>query len=84
MVKNTAHERFFLRSGATVKDGQRVKADGKPWQGPREIRNLRWEGGTYPAQIAAPAALTPEEHQKNFNDAIKKSLEQEKQDAKAK
>ena len=30
------------------------------------------------------AALTPEEHQKNFNDAIRKSLEQEKQDAKAK
>jgi cephalosporin-C deacetylase-like acetyl esterase len=32
-------------SGATVKDGQKVKVDGKAWQGPREIRNLRWEGG---------------------------------------
>ena len=32
-------------SGATVKDGQKVKVDGKAWQGPREIRNLRWEDG---------------------------------------
>jgi cephalosporin-C deacetylase-like acetyl esterase len=32
-------------SGVTVKDGQKVKVDGKAWQGPREIRNLRWEGG---------------------------------------
>lgn len=32
-------------SGTTLRDGQKVKADGKPWKGPREIRNLRWEGG---------------------------------------
>ena len=31
-------------SGEAVKDGQKVKVDGKPWQGPREIHNLRWEG----------------------------------------
>lgn len=71
-------------NGETVRDGKKVKVDGKPWQGPRDIRNLRWEGGDYPVQIAAPAALSPEEHQKNFNDAIRKSLEQEKQDAKSK
>ncbi len=35
-------------SGETVKDGQKVKVNGKPWQGPREIRNLRWEGGKLP------------------------------------
>jgi hypothetical protein len=29
-------------SGAAVKDGQEVKLGGKPWQGPREFRNLRW------------------------------------------
>lgn len=32
-------------SGMIVKDGRKVKADGKAWQGPREIRNLRWEDG---------------------------------------
>jgi len=69
-------------SGTTVKDGQKVKADGKAWQGPREIRNLRWEGGKYPQQKSVDAALSPEELQKNFNDAIKKSLEQEKLDRK--
>lgn len=30
-------------SGQIVKDGRKVKVDGRPWQGPREIRNLRWE-----------------------------------------
>jgi hypothetical protein len=32
-------------SGTTLKDGKKVKVDGKAWQGPREIRNLRWVGG---------------------------------------
>jgi hypothetical protein len=26
-----------------MKDGKEVKLGGKPWQGPREFRNLRWE-----------------------------------------
>ena len=65
-------------SGTTVRAGQKVKADGHPWRGPREIRNLHWEGGAYPRQQTADAALRPEEFQKNFNDAIRKSLEQEK------
>lgn len=69
-------------SGRTVKDGQQVKVNGKAWQGPREIRNLRWEGGEYRRQTTADAALSPDEFQKNFNDAIKKSLEQEKLDRK--
>jgi len=30
-------------SGSVVTDGQKEKVDGAPWQGPREIRNLRWE-----------------------------------------
>ena len=30
-------------SGAAMKDGQEVQLGGKPWQGPREFRNLRWE-----------------------------------------
>jgi len=32
-------------SGEIFKYGQTLKVDGRPWQGPREIRNLRWEGG---------------------------------------
>ncbi len=71
-------------NGETIKDGKKVNVNARAWQGPRDIRNLRWEGGTYPAQIAAPAALTPEQLEKNFNNAIKKSLDQEKLDAKGK
>jgi len=41
----TVTEFSISPSGTTVKDGQKVKADGKSWQGPREIRDLRWEGG---------------------------------------
>ena len=32
-------------SGEVVREGRKAKISGKPWQGPREIRNLRWEGG---------------------------------------
>ena len=57
------------------------KLSGKPWRGPREIRNLRWEGGVYPATTAAAAATTAADIDRNFNAAIKESLEQEKRDA---
>ena len=80
----TVAEFNLCPSGKCVRDGKVATINGKAWQGPREIRNLRWEGGTYAAQTAAAAALTPAEHEKAFNDAIKKSLEQEKQDAKSK
>lgn len=62
-------------SGAIVRDGQKVKAEGLAWKGPREIRNLRWEGGEYVRQKTVDGELRPDEFQKNFNDAIKKSLE---------
>lgn len=65
-------------TGTILKDGKKAKADGKAWKGPREIRNLRWEGGKYSRQTATDAPLSPEDFQKNFNDAIKKSLEEEK------
>jgi pimeloyl-ACP methyl ester carboxylesterase len=80
----TVAEFCISPNGEVVRDGRKVKVDGKPWQGPRDIRNLRWEGGEYAAQTATSKALTAEEHQKSFNDAIKKSLEQERQDAKSK
>lgn len=44
------------------------------------LRNLRWEGGAYEANKAAPATLTEAERTKAFNDSIKASLEQEKKD----
>ena len=78
----TVTEFSLSPKGEVVKDGQKLQVDGKPWQGPREIRNLRWEGGEYSHQKATGVTLSPEEFQKNFNDAIKKSLEQEKLDRK--
>jgi hypothetical protein len=46
------------------------------------LRNLRWEGGEYGSKQTAPANLSEAERQKAFNDSIKASLQQEKQDAK--
>ena len=68
--------------GDVVKNGKKVQVDAKAWQGARAIRNLRWEGGEYSKQKTVDAALSTEELQKNFNDAIKKSLNQEKLDRK--
>jgi len=68
-------------SGKVVKDGRQEIISGKAWQGPREIRHLRWEGGTYANQHSTAPALSPAEHQQHFNAAILKSLEQEKRDA---
>ncbi len=39
----TVTEFSICPSGETVKDGLKLKVNGKAWQGPREIRNLRWE-----------------------------------------
>jgi len=80
----TVTEFSISPSGTIVHDGQKVKADGKAWQGPREIRNLRWDGGEYARQKTTEAVLRPDEFQKNFNDAIRKSLEQEKADQRPK
>jgi hypothetical protein len=74
----TVTEFSISPSGTAVKDGEKVNADGKAWQGPREIRNLRWEGGEYSHQAAPSGTLSPEEFQRNFNNAIRKSLEEEK------
>ena len=78
----TVTEFSISPSGEIVRDGQKMKIEGKPWQGAREIRNLRWEGGEYSAHRVAGAALRAEDHQKSFNEAIKKSLEQEQKDRK--
>jgi dienelactone hydrolase len=62
-------------SGELARDGTRVKVGGKAWQGPREIRNLRWVHGEYPPEIPPATALRPEELERNFNRAIESSLE---------
>lgn len=41
----TVTEFSLSPSGTVLIDGLRVKVGGKAWQGPREIRNLRWELG---------------------------------------
>lgn len=65
-------------NGEVVRDGEKVRVAGQPWRGPREIRNLRWDGGQYAARVETGSALGPEDLQRNFNDAIRTSLEQEK------
>ena len=40
----TVTELSISPCGEIVKDGKKIRVPGKPWQGPREIRNLRWEG----------------------------------------
>ena len=76
----TVTELSISPSGTVVRDGQAAKVDAKAWVGPRAIRNLRWEGGEYPGQAPTNAALRPDDFQRDFNDAIKKSLEQENRD----
>lgn len=78
----TVTELSLSPSGEIVEGGVKRKIEGKPWVGPREIRNLRWEGGTYSHRPRTDAALSPDDLRNNFNDAIKRSLEQEKADRK--
>ncbi len=80
----TVTEFSLSPSGDIVRDGQKSKVPGKAWQGPRDIRNLRWEGGNYALQQTPDYALTPAEHPKAFHDANQKSLEQEQAEQKAK
>jgi hypothetical protein len=80
----TVCELSISPSGQVVQDGHPVKVNAKAWQGPREIRNLRWEGGEYPRPNGINATVNPEEFQKSFNEAIKKSLEQEKREREGK
>lgn len=46
-------------SGQIVRNGLQVKVDGKPWQGLREIRNLRWEDGEKPSEEENSAGISP-------------------------
>jgi hypothetical protein len=70
----TVTEFSLSPSGTIVRDGTKVKIDGRPWQGPREIRNLRWEGGEYKAGDPVETTLNPDDDPRNFNEAIRKSM----------
>jgi len=39
-------ELLISPAGEVMSDGKKVKIEGSPWKGPRDIRNLRWEGGS--------------------------------------
>jgi hypothetical protein len=78
----TVTEFTISPSGTTVRDGEKVKVDGTAWVGPRTIRNLRWEGGEYPRHQTTGATADLHDFRRNFDDAIRRSLEQEKLDAK--
>lgn len=78
----TVTEFTLSPSGTIVQDGRQVKSNGQPWQGPRAIRNLRWTGGTYPPSTATGTTISEGDFNAQFNDAIHKSLEQEKKDGK--
>ncbi|MCE9631902.1 MAG: hypothetical protein K8S94_14455 [Planctomycetia bacterium] len=38
-------ELLISPAGEVMSDGKKVKIEGTPWKGPRDIRNLRWEIG---------------------------------------
>lgn len=57
--------------------GLRIPAQSKAWHGPREIRNLCWVGGSSNAAAPSGSSLHEEEYQRNFHDAIDRSLKQE-------
>jgi len=80
----TLTELALCPSLGASKSGQPTPPQGKPWAKAAEtqVRNLRWEGGEYKTAHAKGAALSEEEHRKTFNEAIRKSLEQEKLDKK--
>lgn len=67
-----------LRASPTYQGGikGRVNYPGKAWQGPRKIRNLRWEGGQYAVVRPVGLNLSAAQYQRQFNAAIQQSLEQ--------
>lgn len=80
----TVTEFSICPSGEIVRDGGKVRV-GTTWSGPREIRNLRWEGGSVSAsQAAAGTALDDEDYRKQFNEAIRRANEQEDEEARLK
>ena len=67
------------------KDGSKIDIGKQGWDMTDQIRlrNVRWEGGTYGTEGIPDATVkTPQQFDEEFNNAIKKSLEQESLDRK--
>jgi hypothetical protein len=67
------------------KDGSKIDIGKQGWDMNNQIRlrNVRWEGGTYGTEGIPDATVkTPQQFDEEFNNAIKKSLEQESLDRK--
>ncbi len=82
---DTITELSFRRVKSYLKDGQEVNfgADAQGWKAPRDFRNLRWEGGVYNTDAAAPVAATdivPKNLDETIQKEIKKSVELEKRE----
>lgn len=67
-----------LTASYQARSGLRIPAQSKAWQGPREIRNLRWVGGQSNAAPPAGSSIDEKEYQRHFHDGIDRSPEQEK------
>ena len=80
----TVNDLALSTSGEIVQNGRRVKVETKGWKSARDaqVRNLRWEGGVYKSVQAKGGGLSGQALEKSFNEAIRKSLEQEKLDGK--
>jgi hypothetical protein len=83
----TVTELSFRRVKSYLKDGAEVTfgLETKAWNAPREFRNLRWEGGVYGVDAAAPVSLTdaaPKDLNETIQKEIKKSIELEKAEQK--
>lgn len=81
---HTVTELMFSPSSESGRKGEGSRIEGKAWKGSVEpqFRNLRWEGGVYPEVSSKDSVPTAGTQEKAFNEAIKRSLEQEKLDRK--
>lgn len=65
-----------------IRGGKPEIIAGGKWPKTRQLKNLRWLGGTYPKTLILPGhSLSKEEYDKIFHQEIDKSVEQEERDA---
>jgi BAAT / Acyl-CoA thioester hydrolase C terminal len=79
--------RLSPTGSVTIKDGSKTEIGKRGWANHATftLRNVRWDGGTYSGAVVPPPELkSPADFERQFNDAIKQSLEQEKLERKSK
>lgn len=73
---------IVARASSRSADGKSQVLAGGSWPASRQLRNLRWVGGQYPARMLLPVAgISEEEYRRTFQAQIDKSVELEKRDA---